>query len=238
MARQSLFLVLMLLITPAAMAEAEVNVDPWEPLNRRIFAFNEGLDKYILKPVAMGYRAITPDPVERGVTNFVRNIYEFNTVFNSALQGRPADAFDSAGRLIINSTVGVLGIFDVATRMGIERNPADFGQTLAVWGVPSGPYMMLPVLGPRTVRSGSGNVVDAYFSLPSLHGDDPALLAFAVVETIDIRAQLIKADELITGDRYIFVRTAYLQQRDAFINGGVIQDSFSDFETGEDFEDF
>lgn len=238
MARQSLFLVLLLSLAPATTAVANEDIDPWEPFNRKVFAFNEGLDRYILKPVARGYRAITPDPVERGVTNFIKNIYEFNTIFNSVLQGRPADAFDSTGRFIINSTVGVLGIFDVATRMGIEHNPADFGQTLAVWGVPSGPYVMLPMLGPRTVRSGSANLVDAYFSLPSLYGDDPAYIAFAVVETIDIRAQLIKADELISGDRYIFVRQVYLQQREAFINEGVIQDSFSDFESGEDFEDF
>lgn len=238
MVRQPLFLVLLLLLAPVSTVAASDTNDPWEPFNRRVFVFNEGLDKHILKPVARGYRAVTPDPVERGVTNFISNIYEFNRIFNAALQGRPGDAFDSAGRLIINSTVGVLGFFDVATAIGIERRPADFGQTLAKWGVPSGPYVMLPVLGPRTVRSGSANMVDAYFSLPSLHGDEPIYFAFAVVETIDIRAQLIKADELVSGDRYIFVRQVYLQQREAFIKGGVIDDSFSDFESGEDFEDF
>jgi len=238
MARQFLLLAALLFLLPGAALAEGSDKDPWESMNRRIFAFNEGLDKYALKPAARGYRAVTPDPMERGVTNFIANIYEFNTIINSTLQGRAADAFDSTGRFIINSTVGVLGLFDVATRMGIERKPADFGQTLAVWGVDQGPYLMLPVLGPRTVRSGAGNLFDTYTSIPNLYGDEQSTLAFFAIETIDIRAQLIKADELVTGDRYIFVREVDLQRREAFVNGGVIEDSFSDFESGEDFEDF
>ena len=207
-------------------------------MNRRVFAFNEGLDKYFLRPVARGYRFVAPDPVERGVTNFILNIYEFNTAINSLLQWRPADAAGSSGRFLINSTVGLLGFFDVATKMGIERNPADFGQTLAVWGVDQGPFLMLPVLGPRTVRSGAGGLFDAYTSVPYIWGDSNTTLAFFAIETIDIRAQYIKADHLVTGDRYIFFREVYLQRRQNFIHGGVAEDGFSDFDSGEDFEEF
>jgi phospholipid-binding lipoprotein MlaA len=179
-----------------------------------------------------------PDPAERSVTSFISNIYEFNSFYNSLLQARPGNALVSAGRFLINSTFGLFGLFDVATPMGIEHSPADFGQTLATWGVGQGPYVMLPVFGPKTVRSSVGYLVDTYTSIPSLI-DEPAMAyTFWTVEAIDIRANLIKADELIFGDRYIFVRNAYLQKRTAFLNGGVVEDTFSDFGDEADYEDF
>jgi phospholipid-binding lipoprotein MlaA len=214
------------------------NIDPWESMNRKVFAFNETLDKYLLRPVAKGYRFVTPDPLENGVSNFISNIYEFNTVINSLLQGRGEDAFHSGGRFIVNTTFGLLGLFDVAPPMGIDHRPADFGQTLAVWGLDQGPFLMVPVIGPRTVRSGAGYVFDTYTSIPSLIDDSEIAYTFWIVEAIDIRAQLIKADQLISGDRYIFIRNAYLQRREYFINGGVVEDSFSDFEEEEGFEEF
>lgn len=214
------------------------NVDPWEPMNRKIFAFNEGLDNYVLRPVASGYRAITPDPVENGVSNFISNIYEFNTIINSTLQGRFGNAFDSLGRLLINSTVGLLGMIDVASAIGVPHEPADFGQTLHTWGVGAGPYLMVPIAGPRTLRSGTGQLVDSFGSLPYLSGDMAINYGFRGGEAIDIRAQLLKADQLISGDRYIFLRNAYLQRRETFLNGGIVDDDFSDFEEGEEFEDF
>jgi len=215
-----------------------LNKDPWEPMNRKVFAFNEGLDKYILRPTAKGYRYVTPDPVENGVSNFINNIYEFNTIFNSILQGRVDNTIHSLGRFLINSTIGLGGFLDVATPMGVDRRPADFGQTLAAWGFDSGPFVMLPVAGPRTVRSGTGLLVDSYGNIPSLSGETAFNWTFLTVEAIDVRAQLLKADQLISGDKYIFLREAYLQQREVFLNDGVIDDSFSDFEEGEDFEDF
>ena len=240
MTRLRTCLLIICLAVPAAWGSEEpqqVN-DPWESMNRRVFAFNEGLDKYFLRPLARGYRAVAPDPVERGVSNFVLNIYEFNTAINSLLQWRPADAFDSSGRFIINSTIGLLGFFDVATSMGIERKPADFGQTLAVWGVDQGPFLMLPVLGPRTVRSGVGNLFDGYTSVPFVFGDTQDSMLFFAIDTLDIRAQLIKGDQLISGDRYIFVREVYLQRREYFVTGGEVEDEFSDYEDEEDFEEF
>jgi len=212
--------------------------DPWEPMNRKIFMFNEGLDRYMLRPVARGYRFVTPDPVEVGVTNFIRNIYEFNTVANSILQGRVDNTIHSLGRLIINTTIGLGGFFDVAAKMGVDRRPADFGQTLFVWGVDSGPFLMVPVSGPRTVRSGTGLVVDSFSSLPALSQGALFNWSFLGVEAIDTRAQLLRADQLISGDKYIFLREAYLSRRETFLNNGVVDDSFSDFEDWEDFEEF
>ncbi|MCR9103944.1 MAG: VacJ family lipoprotein [Gammaproteobacteria bacterium] len=221
-----------------AVVEPAENPDPWEPMNRKVFAFNEALDAYFLRPVAKGYRFVTPDPVELGVTNFISNIYEFNTILNSILQGRPGNAFDSLGRLTINSTVGLLGFFDVASAIGVPHVPADFGQTLHTWGADAGPFLMVPVAGPRTLRSGAGLVVDSFTALPSLSGENLFNWTFLGIEAVDVRAQLLKADELISGDRYIFLRNAYLQRRETFLNGGVVIDDFSDFEEGEEFEDF
>lgn len=235
------YTLIILMALPFASAKAmddHQDIDPWEPMNRRIFAFNEGLDKYLLRPVAKGYRMVMPDPMERGVSNFITNIYEFNTVYNSLLQGRPEDAFDSGGRFIINTTFGVLGLFDVASSIGIEHKPADFGQTLSVWGVDQGPFLMAPLIGPRTARSGVGYLVDTYTSIPALIDDTELAYIFWTVEVVDIRAQLIQADQLISGDRYIFIRNAYLQRREAFLNGGEVVDSFSDFQVDEEYEDF
>lgn len=220
---------------PALAVDLQNNVDPWEPLNRRIFAFNETLDKHVLLPAARGYQFVMPDPAEQGVSNFIQNVYEFNSIFNSLLQGRPGNAAKSAGRFLVNTTMGLGGLLDVATPMGIEYTPADFGQTLYTWGVDSGPYLMLPVFGPRTVRSAAGYFVDTYTSIPSFAIDREWAYLFWTVEAIDLRAQLIKADEIVSGDRYIFVRNAYLQRQEHFLTGEV-SDSFSEEE--EDFVDF
>ncbi|MCB1705962.1 MAG: VacJ family lipoprotein [Halioglobus sp.] len=215
----------------------ERNIDPWEPMNRRIFSFNETLDDYILLPAAKGYRYVMPDPAERGVTNFISNVYEFNSFFNSLLQGRPGNALQSAARFLVNTTVGLAGFIDVATEMGIEHSPADFGQTLYTWGVDSGPYLMLPVFGPHTVRSSAGYFVDTYTSIPGLIEDREWAYLFWTVEAVDLRANLIKADDLVTGDRYIFVRNAYLQRRQYFLTGEV-QDSFTEQEKPDDYLEF
>ena len=217
--------------------EVDVDPDPWEPFNRSMFEFNETLDEYVLLPAAKGYRYVMPDPAERGVTNFIANIYEVNNTLNALLQGRPGSALKSAGRMLVNSTVGLLGLIDVATPMGIQRQPADFGQTLYVWGVDSGPYLVLPLYGPHTVRSSVGYFVDTYASVPANIDDSEWAYLFWVVEAIDIRANLMKAEELITGDRYIFIRNAYLQRREYFLSGK-ITDSFSKEEVTDEYEEF
>ncbi len=217
---------------------ADVDVDPWEPLNRSIFAFNETLDKFVLLPAAKGYRFAVPDPAERGVSNFIANIYEVNSVYNSLLQGRPGNALQTGARFLVNTTMGLAGLIDVATPMGLERSPADFDQTLYTWGVASGPYVMLPIFGPRTVRSTAGYFVDTYTSIPAFLNDEEWAYLFWTVEAIDIRANLIKADDLVTGDRYIFIRNAYLQRRAYFLSGGKIEDSFSELDEGDEYEEF
>ena len=215
------------------------NIDPWEPFNRKMFAFNDTLDRWVLKPVATGYAFVMPEFAQTGVSNFIANIYGFNSFYNSLLQGEFKGAMQSGGRFLINSTLGIAGLFDVATPMGLRPFNADFGQTLAVWGVSSGPFVMMPVIGPRTLRSTTGYFVDTYTSIPALINDKPIAWTFWTVEIIDYRARLLDAEDLMTGDRYIFLRDAYLQVREAFVNRGVVEDDFSDYEAlDEDFEDF
>ena len=235
-----LLLVLVMVLSPAlAGAQGEpTNVDPYEPFNRTMFTVNNNLDKYLIRPIAVGYDWIMPGFAKRGVGNMFANFYDFNSSINGVLQWRLAGAGQAGGRFLINSTIGILGLVDVATPMGVRPYRTDFGHTLAIWGFESGPYLMVPFFGPRTVRSGAGTIFDAYTSVPTYIPDVPLRNTIFGLGLIDGRSRLLEADELITGDRYIFVRDAYLSNRNAFVNDGVVQDSFSDFEEGEDFEDF
>ncbi len=214
------------------------NPDPFEPLNRKLYAFNNGLDKVVLRPLAKGYDYVLPAPVKRGMGNFFANMYDANAALNSVLQWRWKGAGQAAGRFVINSTVGLLGFFDVATRMGISPYRTDFGHTLAIWGAPSGPYLMVPLFGPRTIRSGTGTIFDAYASVPAYLDNVRVRNSLWGLELIDGRSRLLAADSLMSGDEYIFVRDAYLQTRETFVNDGVVQDSFSDFGDEEWEEDF
>jgi len=217
----------------------EKNVDPWESVNRKVFVFNDTLDRWVLKPVAKGYKFVTPNFAQVGVTNFITNIYEFNSFYNSLLQGELAGAGRAGGRFLVNSTLGLFGLFDVASPMGITPFRADFGQTLAVWGLESGPFVMLPVFGPKTVRSTVGYFTDTYTSIPALVNEQNWAWGFWTIELIDFRARVLDADDLVTGDRYIFLRDAYLSRREAFVRRGEVEDSFSDFERdSEDWEEF
>ncbi|MEZ5554872.1 VacJ family lipoprotein [Haliea sp.] len=222
-------LLLCLLSAAPVMASEPVNPDPLEAINRPIFIFNERMDQYLLKPAARGYHAITPDPLEVGVDNFFRNLRDVNTTLNSLLQGRFGGAAQAGGRFLLNSTIGILGLFDVATRMGVEPLRTDFGQTLAVWGVPEGPYLMVPLFGPRTMRSGVGTIFDAYTSVEVAIDDVRLRNSLIGLELVSSRVELLKAEDLISGDRYIFIRDAYLQQRRALVNDGEVEDTFSDF---------
>ncbi|MBP6701484.1 MAG: VacJ family lipoprotein [Halioglobus sp.] len=237
-------LLIVLCAVPCAWSSSDAseqlrNIDPWESVNRRIFVFNETLDRWVLRPVSEGYKFVMPDFAERGVTNFILNIYEFNSFYNSILQGELLGATRAGGRFLVNSTLGLLGFIDVATPMGIEPFRADFGQTLAVWGVDSGPFVMLPLFGPRHVRSTVGYFTDTYTSIPYLIDKETWAWTFWTVEIIDYRARLLDAEDLITGDRYIFLRDAYLQRREVFDTRGNVDDNFSDFEQDtEDWEEF
>jgi phospholipid-binding lipoprotein MlaA len=200
---------------------------------------NDAFDRFLLKPVSTGYDWITPDPVQRGVGNMFANMYDFNAAINGVLQWRWQGAGRATGRFLINSTLGLLGIFDVATSMGISPYRTDFGHTLAIWGVKPGPYVMVPFFGPRTFRSGTGTIVDTYTSIPTYIDNVRLRNSIWGLELVDGRARLLKADDLISGDRYIFIREAYLQDRETFVNDGVVvADDFSDFELEQDFEEF
>lgn len=191
----------------------EVNVDPWEGFNRAMFSFNDGLDTYALKPVSQGYKAVMPDMAEKGVSNFFENLADVGTMINNLLQGKFENAGQDLARISFNSTFGLAGLIDVASPMGIEKHEEDFGQTFATWGADSGPYLVLPFFGPATVRDGLGMIPDSLVD-PVRHVDDNgARNALYVTRVIDQRAQLLESEKLISGDKYTFIRDAYLQKR-------------------------
>ena len=140
--------------------ERVAKIDPFESVNRAVFTFNENADEYVIKPVAEAYQFVLPDFVRTGVTNFFSNIGDVFVAVNNLLQGKPGNAANDIGRFLVNSTIGILGLFDVATDAGLEKNKEDFGQTLGVWGVPSGPYVVLPLFGPSSVRDTAGLALD------------------------------------------------------------------------------
>ncbi len=206
--------------------------DPLEFINRPIFAFNERVDRWIMRPIAQGYDYITPAWMRQGVSNALDNLGEVPIAVNSVLQGRFIQAATSSGRFLLNSTLGFVGFLDVAEQMGLKPARTDFGHTLASWGAPSGPYLVVPFLGPRTLRSGSGQVVDIYLS-PLTYNDNVRLRnSIRGLDMIDARAALLGVDQLLEGDNYLFVRDAYLQRRERLINDGQIEDDFS-----QSFED-
>lgn len=214
--------------------------DPWETFNRKVYAFNDTLDVYVLKPVATGYHEITPDFVEEGVSNFFGNIYELRTITNDVLQGKITQAGQDSTRFLINSTVGLFGVVDVAGHIDLSENDEDFGQTLSVWGIPSGPYLMLPVLGPSTVTDAAGRVPEMaleYFEVvpDAFFGIDHASVPLAGAYAVSKRAQLLEVEGIVAGDRYTFLRDAYLQRRDFKINDGAISDDLLNDDLGEDF---
>lgn len=215
--------------------------DPWEGFNRNVFAFNDVLDRYALRPVARGYHTVTPDPVEDSVGNFFSNLGEVRTVLNSLLQGKGENASRATSRLLINTTAGVGGLFDVATRMDIPQQEEDFGQTLAAWGWSDSRYLVLPFLGPSTLRDTTGLPVNMATYPVTYVDDDTTRISLSVLRMIDERAGLLEQEDLIQGDRYRFLRDAYLQNRAFKINDGEVgEDPFAsdDFEFDDaDFSD-
>jgi phospholipid-binding lipoprotein MlaA len=190
--------------------------DPLEPMNRRISQFNEVLDDNVLKPAAKGYRDVTPQPVQTGVRNVFNNLSDIWSTVNNGLQLKGRETAESFLRSVVNSVFGIYGIFDVATEIGLERHPEDFGQTLAVWGVPNGPYVVLPLFGPSTLRDTAGMPVDTSVdyvrNLDHIATRNSAL----AVRIVDKRASLLDAGNMLNQaaiDKYTFTRDAYLQYR-------------------------
>jgi phospholipid-binding lipoprotein MlaA len=196
--------------------------DPFEGFNRVMFSVNEGIDT-VVKPVAQGYDAAAPLPVRVGIGNFFGNIADVWTAFNNFLQGKGGQGFSDVGRILVNTTIGIGGVFDVASEMGLEKHAEDFGQTLGTWGVGDGPYFYWPIIGPRTTRDTFGWAVDSYVD-PVWRVDDVALRnSLGGVRFIDIRASLLPTDKVIEQaafDKYNYIRDAYLQNRRSSIFDG------------------
>ena len=196
-------------------SEKPVN-DPIEPFNRAVFAFNTVVDDYLLKPVAIGYTKVMPEWGQHRVTNFLSNLAEPVNLVNSTLQAKDEAAFTALWRFIINSTFGLLGTFDAASEVGLEKKPESFGETLYTWGITESTYLVLPILGPSTIRDGVGNGVD-YFANPFNYNevlDSNVRTPIYVAKVIDGRAQLLPTTDKLDAaalDRYVTYRSSYLQ---------------------------
>ncbi len=223
---RSLLLLSLLLVSLPVLSQTH---DPWLETNRRIFRFNDFFDQVLVRPVASSYTLLMPRMARQGVGNFFSNIDDINVFVNDLLQLKMQAALSDSGRFLINSTVGLGGVLDVASSLGLDKNEEDFGQTLGHWGVPSGPYVMLPVFGASNVRDSFGLVLDTLFNPLQYQGDDSIRLSLFVVQEVDTRASLLALDELISGDKYLFIREAYVQRREYLVNDGMVEDGFGDF---------
>jgi len=216
----SLFLSTLLLGGCASNGE---RFDPLEPVNRGIYQFNDAVDKAILKPVATGYNEVVPTPVRTGVGNFFSNLDDVIVIANDLLQFKLAQAASDTTRLIFNTTFGVLGIFDVATDWELAKHDEDFGQTLGYWGIDNGAYLVLPFLGPSTLRDTVGLVGDFQVDPVSNMGDVPDRNSARAVNMVDTRARLLKVEKVVDEaalDKYVFIRDAYLQKRRSLVYDG------------------
>lgn len=209
-----------------ALVQAASEDDPWESFNRPVFVFNDTLDTYALKPLAQGYQAVTPQFLEDGIHNMFSNVGEVGNLANNLLQGKVHAAGVDTSRLIFNSTFGVLGFFDVASKMDLRKSDEDFGQTFGAWGINSGPYLVLPLLGPSTARDAVGKIPDSMLAPYPYISDVPARNTLRAVDVVQTRASLLPLEKLISGDRYVFVRNAFLQNREFKVTDGQVVDDF------------
>jgi phospholipid-binding lipoprotein MlaA len=211
------------------------NADPWEGFNRGVYKFNDTVDRATLKPVAKGYRKVTPRWIRTGVGNFFANLSYPVTIVNQFLQGKAKTGFQDTGRFLVNTTLGVVGLVDVATKVGLEANDEDFGQTLAVWGVGSGPYLTLPFFGPSSLRDAPSRIAD-YFMGPLTYVDTipwEAEWGMRGLDLVHSRAELLSLDPTLqsTFDPYAFIRDAFVQQREYTIfDGNPPPEQLEDFE--------
>ncbi|MBO67853.1 MAG: ABC transporter [Acidiferrobacteraceae bacterium] len=216
----------------AASIEQNVNVDPLEKTNRAIHGFNNQVDKILFKPTAQIYLVHLPQPLRTAISNFFRNLAEPTTVLNDVLQGKGKQAVNDSARFSINTTLGVFGLFDIASSLGLAHHKEDYGQTLARWGIPDGPYLVLPIFGPSNLRDAVGKLPALMLSDPLLLiGDEPYLgegrygllhAGFRTLHAVDLRAQLLAADPFleIQLDPYVFVRETYFQKRQLDVQDG------------------
>lgn len=213
--------------------------DPFERFNRSMYTFNDALDRGVARPVAKAYVKVAPTPVRSGVSNFFRNLNSTTVIVNNLLQLKPKGFFTETARLVVNTTIGIGGLFDPASQLGIPAGDEDFGQTLGRWGLRSGPYIVLPALGPSTVRDTVGLVGDQ-FTDPKYYLVEEFWIkaGLTVLSLVDTRAGLLGTDEVLASsfDPYVFMRNAYLQRREFQVTDGKVSAEAEEFEIFE-FED-
>lgn len=241
-----LLLLLLIFCSLQACATLDRPADPNDPLesyNRSMYKFNGHLDKYLLKPVAKGYDAITPNPIQKAVHNFFSNLDDVIVMVNDILQAKPVQMASDTGRIVINSTLGLFGLIDWASDVGLEKHNEDFGQTLGYWGVPSGPYLILPFLGSSTLRDSGGLATDSYYFDPKYReietdfpppSRDPESLVWnlTILKATDTRAKLLKTENIVNTaalDPYVFIREAWIQRRNYLVNDGKVDAVDADF---------
>jgi len=217
--RLSLAILALTLVSCASIPEGQVRIkkDPWEETNRAVLSFNDSLDDYLIRPVTKAYEYVLPSIVRTGIRNVFSNVGDVYNSVNSLLQGKPKDALDGVVRVMVNTTIGLGGIWDAASAAGVEKHSEDFGQTFGVWGFPDGPYMVLPLLGPSTVRDTVGWFFDIQTDVLIKKIDDiPLRNSITGVRIIDQRAKYLGSSDLLESaafDKYSFIRDAYLQRR-------------------------
>ena len=213
----------LLLLAATGTAQAQNANDPLEGWNRAVFGFNEGLDAAVLKPVATGYKAAVPELVRSGVSNVFGNIADGWSAINQLLQGKPVAAAQMTMRVATNTLFGIAGLFDVASDLGLERQQEDFGQTLGRWGLPAGPYLVWPLLGPSSLRETAAMPLDLQWRPAALSQDSATQIGLSTLQLIDIRASLLGASRLVDDialDKYVFIRDGYLSRRRSLVYDG------------------
>jgi len=218
-------LLVLLLAGCATTGSAPSEADPWERVNRSTYAFNDAIDRAVLKPVARGYRRYVPQWMRTGVTNFLSNLAYPTVIVNDVLQLKLMDAVSDTTRLVLNTTFGIGGLFDPASKAGLPRNDEDFGQTLGYWGMPSGPYVVIPFLGPSTLRDAPSLYVDYLTDARHYIGDNPLEFGFLGLSIVDRRARLLPAEAMIEDafDPYAVIRNAYLDRREYQVRDGDVE---------------
>jgi phospholipid-binding lipoprotein MlaA len=210
-------------ISGCASFKAAAPGDPLEPINRGIFSFNNTFDHYLFKPIAKGYDTVVPGPVKTGVSNVFQNVSDVQSIVSDVVQLKPAKLGDDLGRVLLNSTIGLVGIFDLATPMGIERGDEDFGQSFGYWGIGAGPYLMLPFMGPSSLRDVVGRGIDGQIDPVGFVSSVPVRNSLQGLRVVDARVGLFPTETLMNQaalDRYTFLRSAYLQRRESQVLDG------------------
>ncbi|MDC0590847.1 VacJ family lipoprotein [Gammaproteobacteria bacterium] len=205
-------------------------IDPFQEINKKTHNFNIVLDEHLATPVARIYKKVTPDLVEKSITNFTHNIEDLSIAINNILQGKINNGVSDLLRFTINSSLGVLGFFDVASNLGFEKHDEDFGQTLATWGMGAGPYIVLPGLGPSNLRDTLSMIPDAFLTPLYVIDHDRTSYSLTAIDIVDTRARYLGLESVVIGDDYLFYRDAYLQSREFDILDGEISEEFDEFD--------